>query len=139
MNDTDLRTLTVERVVPHAPAKVWRALTQSALIEDWLMSNDFQPVVGHRFNLRGDWGGVLDCEVLAIEPNKTLSYTWNFKHADAAFDGPRRKGRHDPDGVVLKTLKGEVVARSDSDLSLCPVRLEDAAEPAIRRGHAISR
>jgi uncharacterized protein YndB with AHSA1/START domain len=45
-----------------------------------------QAVVGHRFNLRGDWGGVLDCEVLAIEPNKELTYTWNFKHADAAFD-----------------------------------------------------
>jgi hypothetical protein len=32
------------------------------------MKNDFSPVVGHRFNLRGDWGGVLDCEVLAVEP-----------------------------------------------------------------------
>ena len=50
------------------------------------MKNDFKPVVGHRFNLRGDWGGVLDCEVLAIEPNKTLSYTWNFAHDDAAFN-----------------------------------------------------
>ena len=40
------------------------------------MKNDFEAVVGHRFNLRGDWGGVLDCEVLAVEPNKTLSYTW---------------------------------------------------------------
>ncbi len=34
-----------------------------------------QPVVGHRFNLRADWGAV-DCQVLAVEPNKTLSYTW---------------------------------------------------------------
>jgi DNA-binding transcriptional ArsR family regulator len=42
--------------------------------------------VGHRFNLRGDWGGVLDCEVLAIEPNKTLSYTWDFKHDHAAYN-----------------------------------------------------
>ena len=50
------------------------------------MKNDFQPVVGHRFSLRGDWGGVLDCEVLAIEPNKRLSYTWNFPHDDAAYD-----------------------------------------------------
>ena len=50
------------------------------------MKNDFKPVVGHRFNLRGEWGGVLDCEVLAIEPNKTLSYTWNFAHDDAAFN-----------------------------------------------------
>ena len=39
------------------------------------MKNDFQPVVGHSFHLRADWGAV-DCQVLAIEPNKTLSYTW---------------------------------------------------------------
>ena len=39
------------------------------------MKNDFKPVVGHRFNLRADWGAV-DCQVLAVEPNKTLSYTW---------------------------------------------------------------
>ena len=49
------------------------------------MKNDFKPQVGHRFNLRGEWGGVLDCEVLTIEPQKTLSYTWNFAHEDAAF------------------------------------------------------
>ena len=39
------------------------------------MKNDFKPVVDHRFNLRGDWGTV-DCKVLEVEPNKTLSYTW---------------------------------------------------------------
>ena len=39
------------------------------------MKNDFKPVVDHRFNLRGDWGAV-DCKVLAIKPNKKLSYTW---------------------------------------------------------------
>ena len=39
------------------------------------MKNDFQPVVDHRFQLRADWGSV-DCQVLAVEPNKTLSYTW---------------------------------------------------------------
>ena len=50
------------------------------------MKNDFKPALGHRFKLRGDWGGVLDCEVLAVEPNKTLSYTWNFEHEDAAFN-----------------------------------------------------
>ena len=29
---------------------------------------------------------MLGCEVLAIEPNKTLSYTWNFAHDDAAYN-----------------------------------------------------
>ena len=50
------------------------------------MKNDFKPIVGHRFNLRGDWGGVLDCEVLAVEPNRTLTYTWNFAHDHAAYN-----------------------------------------------------
>ena len=88
MNESATETLSVvvEREIPYPPEKIWRALTQPHLIAEWLMNNDFNAVVGHRFNLRGDWGGVLDCEVLAVEPNKTLSYTWNFAHADAAFN-----------------------------------------------------
>jgi len=43
------RSIVVERVMPHAPEKIWRALTQSALIEAYLMKNDFAPIVGHRF------------------------------------------------------------------------------------------
>ncbi|TCN32425.1 SRPBCC family protein [Sinorhizobium americanum] len=82
----EIRTVVVERDIPHPPEKIWRALTQSHLVEEWLMKNDFQAVVGHRFNLRGEWGGVLDCEVLAVEPNRRLTYTWNFAHEDAAFD-----------------------------------------------------
>jgi uncharacterized protein YndB with AHSA1/START domain len=80
------RSVVVERELPFPPDKIWRALTQPHLIAEWLMKNDFSPVVGHRFNLRGDWGGVLDCEVLAVESNKTLSYTWNFAHDDAAYN-----------------------------------------------------
>lgn len=88
MNDVsaETRTVVVEREFAHPPEKLWRALTQPHLIEEWLMKNNFSPVVGHRFNLRGEWGGVLDCEVLVIEPNKTLSYTWDFAHDDAAFN-----------------------------------------------------
>ena len=86
MNETETRSVVVERELPHPPEKVWRALTQQHLIEAWLMKNDFEPVVGHRFNLRGEWGGVLDCEVLAVEPNRTLSYTWNFAHDDPAYN-----------------------------------------------------
>lgn len=82
----ETRTVIVEREVPFPPERLWRALTQPHLIEEWLMKNDFSPVVGHRFNLRGGWGGVLDCEVLAVEPNRTLAYTWNFTHDDAAYD-----------------------------------------------------
>ena len=83
---TEMRSVVVAREIPHPPEKIWRALTQQHLLEEWLMRNDFKPVVGHRFNLSGDWGGVLDCEVLAVEPNKMLSYTWNFAHDDAAYN-----------------------------------------------------
>ena len=44
------------------------------------MKNDFQPVVGHRFNFRStpvpNWNGVIDGEVLVVEPNSRLSYSW---------------------------------------------------------------
>jgi uncharacterized protein YndB with AHSA1/START domain len=68
-------SVVVEREIPYPPEKIWRALTQPHLIEEWLMKNDFKPVVEHRFNLRADWGSV-DCQVVAVEPDKTLSYTW---------------------------------------------------------------
>ena len=73
--ETTTRSVVVEREMPHPPEKIWRALTEGALIEEWLMKNDFKPVVDHRFNLRADWGSV-DCQVLTVEPNATLSYTW---------------------------------------------------------------
>jgi uncharacterized protein YndB with AHSA1/START domain len=72
---TDTLSVVVERELAYPPEKIWRALTQPHLIEEWLMKNDFKPVVDHRFNLSADWGAV-DCQVLAVDPNKTLTYTW---------------------------------------------------------------
>ena len=81
MTTPTTRSVVIERELPHPPEKVWRALTQGPLIKEWLMENDFQPVVGHRFNFRStpmpQWDGIIDSEVLAVEPNKTLSYSWN--------------------------------------------------------------
>jgi uncharacterized protein YndB with AHSA1/START domain len=72
---TETLSVIVEREVNYPPEKIWRALTQPHLIEEWLMKNDFEPVVDHRFNFRADWGAV-ECQVLAVEPNKVLTYTW---------------------------------------------------------------
>jgi uncharacterized protein YndB with AHSA1/START domain len=103
MPANETRSVVVEREIAHPPEKIWRALTQPHLIAEWLMKNDFKAAVGHRFKLSGEWGGVLDCEVLTIEPNKTLAYTWNFAHDDAAFNlesvvtftlTPTRTGTH---------------------------------------------
>ena len=86
------RSVVVERKMPHPPEKVWRALTQAPLIDDWLMANDFEPVVGHRFNFRSpprpQWNGVVDCEVLEVDPPTRLVYSWNAS-GEGAKDGLR--------------------------------------------------
>ena len=77
---TATRSVVIEKEMPHAPEKVWRALTQGALMKEWLMDNDFQPVVGHKFSFRSkpmpNWNGIIDSEVLIVEPNERLSYSW---------------------------------------------------------------
>ncbi len=70
-----VRSVIVERDLPHPPEKIWRALTQPHLVDEWLMKSEFAPVVDHRFEFRGEWGSV-DCRVLEVEINRTLSYTW---------------------------------------------------------------
>jgi uncharacterized protein YndB with AHSA1/START domain len=81
-------TLVVERVFPHPPEKLWRALTESTLLAQWMMNNDFAPEVGRRFQFRADpmpnWNGIVDCEVLTVEPLKQLSYNWGVGGAEAA-------------------------------------------------------
>ncbi|SDG35744.1 SRPBCC family protein [Pelagibacterium luteolum] len=87
MTDTTSETLSVvvERDIPFPPEKIWRALTQPHLIEEWLMKTDFRLQIGEKFGLHGDWGSV-ECEVLDIEPHKTLSYRWDHPNEMAAFD-----------------------------------------------------
>lgn len=74
----ETQSIVVEREFPHPVEKLWRALTQPHLIEQWLMKTDFAPVVGSRFEAHAGWGSVA-CEVKAVEPHKTLTYTWDTK------------------------------------------------------------
>src|ERR1041385_7321681 len=77
---TQTRSIAFDFDVPQTPDRVWRALTDSRLVEKWLMPNDFKPVVGHRFNFRSQpvpgWDGTVDCEVLTVEPERRLEYSW---------------------------------------------------------------
>lgn len=60
--------------------QVWHALTDSDTLAKWIWSNDFQPIVGHKFQFRAEpnewWDGIVDCEVLEVEEPHKLSYTW---------------------------------------------------------------
>lgn len=87
---TPTRSIVIERQIPYPQEKVWRALTEGPLIEQWLMKNDFQLIVGHKFNLRSKpmagWNGVADCEVLVVEPPQRISWSQNAS-GDQAADG----------------------------------------------------
>ena len=98
---TETLSVVIERDISHPPEKIWRALTEPHLIEEWLMKNDFAPNVGHEFSLRMDpqphWNGVIDCKVLAVEPNKTLSYAWGALGLESVVTftlTPTRTGTH---------------------------------------------
>lgn len=89
MSETAERSIIVERVLPHPPEKVWRALTTPDLIARWLMQNDFAARLGHRFNFRATpipdmWNGVTDCEVLELDAPRRLAYSWNASGEQAA-------------------------------------------------------
>jgi len=73
-------SLIIEREIPHAPELIWRALTESSLLAQWLLKNDFEPVVGHRCQFRStpmpQWSGIIDSEVLEVKPHSRLVYSW---------------------------------------------------------------
>jgi uncharacterized protein YndB with AHSA1/START domain len=67
----------------HKPEAVWEYLTKPELMAQWLMPNDFKPLVGHDFQFRSkpmpnfNFDGIFHCKVLELVPNKKLVYTWN--------------------------------------------------------------
>ena len=77
---SETQAIVVEKILPYAPEKIWRTLTQSERITRWLMPNDFEATLGHRFTFRtkpmGDWDGVVHCEVLQCDPPRLLRYSW---------------------------------------------------------------
>ena len=78
MTDSEpaFRALDFERFLDHPPERVWRALTQSSLLGEWLMPCDFQAESGKTFAMEAEWGQVTGT-VLAVEPERLLAYTWN--------------------------------------------------------------
>lgn len=74
------RDLHYEVVYPHPIEKVWRVVTDSDAMSEWLMPNDFEPRVGHRFQFRTKpapgFDGVVHCEVLEVEEPERVAFTW---------------------------------------------------------------
>lgn len=64
----------------HPPERVWQALTSQDALEAWLMPNDFEPKVGHKFNFRTDpapgFDGIVHCEVLELDKPRRMVWSW---------------------------------------------------------------
>lgn len=90
---TQTRSIVLDFDLPHPPDRVWRALTDARLIEQWLMPTSFQARVGHRFQFHtqpvAGWDGTVNCEVLAVEPERRLAYTWAGGSAEIQGYGHR--------------------------------------------------
>ncbi len=76
---------------PHPLQTVWEYITNSELMEQWLMPNDFEPVVGRPFQFKTkpipslDIDGIFHCTVLEIVPFQKLSYSWKSGPGDGTF------------------------------------------------------
>jgi uncharacterized protein YndB with AHSA1/START domain len=86
---------------PHPAEIVWDYLTKSELLSQWLMENDIQAVVGHKFQFHArpapeiEFDGIVYCEILEVTPLKKLSYSWKCNPTDSG---------HKIDTVVVWTI-----------------------------------
>jgi uncharacterized protein YndB with AHSA1/START domain len=103
MTDTASPVIEHDELLHHPPAAVWRAMTDPALMERWWAPGDVRAEVGHRFTLdMGEWG-VQRCQVLAVEPERLLRYTYAEGVIDTTItwtlapegDGTRLSLRHE--------------------------------------------
>jgi uncharacterized protein YndB with AHSA1/START domain len=81
----DTQQIVVDKVFPHAPETIWKALTTAEHMSRWLMvPTGFEPVEGKSFTFqttpaRG-WDGVIQCQVLEVIPNERFAYAWKSGH-----------------------------------------------------------
>jgi uncharacterized protein YndB with AHSA1/START domain len=102
------RTIRREIVIPQPREEVWRAITDSATLAQWMFPNDFEPRVGHRFTFRVPGnpkmnfdGLTVRCQVLACDPPSRLEFSWS---AGGPVEDTRVSFRLEPDGDGTRVL-----------------------------------
>jgi uncharacterized protein YndB with AHSA1/START domain len=72
--------VTLEVIYPYSPERVWRALTDGRVLAKWLLPNNFEPRLGHRFQFHPPPHRAaeqrIECEVIDLQPPFRLAYTW---------------------------------------------------------------
>jgi uncharacterized protein YndB with AHSA1/START domain len=71
----------IVREYPHPRGRVWRALTDPAIMARWGMRPEgFAPIVGTRFKLIGKpnpgWRGYVECQVTEVREPELIAYSW---------------------------------------------------------------
>src|SRR5579859_271522 len=127
------RRVRMDVVYPHAPDRVWRALTDRRALAQWLMPNDFEPQLGHRFQFRPrtreDGSGPVQCEVTELEAPRRLAYTWRAPDDSAPSQvtwtlepvarGTRVRLEHTARDIVSDTTADAIADEADTvDTSL---------------------
>ena len=80
-------SLSLEFDLSHPPEKVWRALTDPALLAEWLLPViDLRLEPGAAFTFKTQpypgWDGTVSCRFVEIEPLRKLSYSWSVPFLD---------------------------------------------------------
>jgi len=101
------KTIRREILIPQPREQVWRGLTDSTALAEWMFPNDFEPRVGHHFtfqvppNPKKNFDGlVVHCEVLECEPPSRLAFSWEA----GGLTGTQVSFRLEPDGVGTRLL-----------------------------------
>ena len=101
------KTIQREILIPQPRVQVWRALTDSTALAEWMFPNDFAPRVGHHFTFQvppnpkvGFDGLVVRCEVLECEPPSWVAFSWSA----GGLVGTRVSFRLEPDGDGTRVL-----------------------------------
>lgn len=107
------KTIEREILIPQPPAQVWRAVSESAMLAEWMFPNGFRPRVGHRFtfhvppNPKVNFDGlIVRCEVLQCQPPSEtatgrLEFSWS---AGGPVENTRVSFRLEPDGDGTRLL-----------------------------------
>lgn len=123
-----MTSIEVDQFIARSPAKVWRALTEPELLARWWAPGDIKPVVGHRFTLdMGTWGHQ-ECEILQVEPEKLLRYTFAEGSLDTTITW-----RLEPEGVGTRLFLEHAGFNADSPLGRAAIEGMGNGWPGLLR------
>jgi uncharacterized protein YndB with AHSA1/START domain len=77
----EARSIEFECDLPEPPEKVWRALTTPEIVSEWLLPTDLVPEAGEKFGFRDSAATEIECEVLSVDPERSISFAWRDAEA----------------------------------------------------------